>query len=213
MSRSSSRRSESGARIFDNRRTRGRGSRLPGLWLPFRRLRPLRKEPRIGSREPIQGEERMKTGLMMASSVALCMMLGAAACRPAQKKGSDESLVSERTFKGSPNAGESQSGKIVSVKAVAPLARESSPDGYLAAPPDGKGRPVLVLHAWWGLNDTTRDFCRRLADAGFVAFAPDLYHGKVADTIADAETLARALDGKQARADIAAATRVLSEQM
>ncbi|HJX27070.1 MAG TPA: dienelactone hydrolase family protein [Thermoanaerobaculia bacterium] len=154
----------------------------------------------------------MKTGLMMASSVALCMMLGAAACRPAQKKGSDESLVSERTFKGSPNAGESQSGKIVSVKAVAPLARESSPDGYLAAPPDGKGRPVLVLHAWWGLNDTTRDFCRRLADAGFVAFAPDLYHGKVADTIADAETLARALDGKQARADIAEATRFLTER-
>lgn len=123
----------------------------------------------------------MKTGRTMAASVALCMMLGAAACRPAQDQSSD-------------------------------AGRESSPDGYLAVPPSGKGSPVLVLHAWWGLNDTTRDFCRRLADAGFVAFAPDLYHGKVADTIADAETLASALDANQARADIAEATRFLTER-
>ena len=28
------------------------------------------------------------------------------------------------------------------------------PDGYLATPPTGSGNAVLVLHAWWGLNDT-----------------------------------------------------------
>jgi carboxymethylenebutenolidase len=71
------------------------------------------------------------------------------------------------------------------------------PDGYLAVPPTGKGSPVLVLHAWWGLNDTARAFCRRLAEAGFVAFAPDLYHGKLADNIADAEALGKALDANQ----------------
>lgn len=49
----------------------------------------------------------------------------------------------------------------------------TQPDGYLAVPRTGKGSPVLVLHAWWGLNDTTKAFCRRLAEAGFVAFAPD----------------------------------------
>jgi dienelactone hydrolase len=48
------------------------------------------------------------------------------------------------------------------------------PDGYLAVPPAGKGPGVLVLQAWWGLNDSIKEFCRRLADAGFVAFAPDL---------------------------------------
>lgn len=67
------------------------------------------------------------------------------------------------------------------------------PDGYLAIPPGGKGDPVLVLHAWWGLNDTMRMFCTRLADSGFVAFAPDLYHGKVTDEIADAEAFSAAL--------------------
>lgn len=87
------------------------------------------------------------------------------------------------------------------------------PDGYLAIPPTGKGSPVLVLHAWWGLNDTIKAFCNRLAEAGFVAFAPDLYHGKVADTIADAERLGSALDANhlQAKAEIVEAARFLNE--
>src|SRR5262245_51376497 len=86
--------------------------------------------------------------------------------------------------------------------------------GYFALPERGAGPGVLVLHAWWGLNDTMRAVCTRLAEAGFVAFAPDLYHGKVADTIADAEALGVALDTNhlQAKAEIAAATRFLSER-
>src|SRR5215212_6395266 len=86
--------------------------------------------------------------------------------------------------------------------------------GYLAMPERGAGPGVLVLHAWWGLNDTLKAFCTRLAEAGFVAFAPDLYHGKVADTIADAEALGKALDSNhlQAKAEIADATRFLGER-
>lgn len=62
----------------------------------------------------------------------------------------------------------------------------AKPQGFLAVPKAGNGPGVLVLHAWWGLNDTIKGFCARLADAGFVAFAPGLYHGKVADNVADA---------------------------
>ncbi len=88
------------------------------------------------------------------------------------------------------------------------------PDGFLAVPPTGKGPGVLVLHAWWGLNDTIKAFCTRLAEAGFVAFAPDLYHGKVAKTIPDAEALGKALDANylQARAEVADAARFLDER-
>ena len=88
------------------------------------------------------------------------------------------------------------------------------PDGYLAIPPNGNGNGVLVLHAWWGLNDTIKAFCNRLAESGFTAFAPDLYHGKVADTIADAEILAKALGAKylQANAEIAEAVKFLNER-
>jgi carboxymethylenebutenolidase len=88
------------------------------------------------------------------------------------------------------------------------------PQGFLAVPSTGKGQSVLVLHAWWGLNDTLKAFCARLAEAGFVAFAPDLYHGKVADNIADAETLGSALDTNhlQAKAEIADAAKFLNER-
>src|SRR5512141_401263 len=88
------------------------------------------------------------------------------------------------------------------------------PDGFLAVPPAGMGPGVLVLHAWWGLNDTMKAICTRLADAGFVAFAPDLYHGKIADTIAAAEGLAQALGANhvQAEAELAEATRFLDER-
>jgi carboxymethylenebutenolidase len=86
------------------------------------------------------------------------------------------------------------------------------PDGFLATPSAGHGSGVLVLHAWWGLNPTFKAFCTRLAEAGFVAFAPDLYHGKVAATIADAEALRDALDARQsqARSEIAEAARFAS---
>jgi len=88
----------------------------------------------------------------------------------------------------------------------------AQPDGFLSLPTDRKGQPVLVLHAWWGLNDTMKEFCRQLADSDFLAFAPDLYHGQIADNIAKAETLSDELNDKQARNDVAEATRFLIER-
>lgn len=90
----------------------------------------------------------------------------------------------------------------------------TQPEGFLAVPSSGTGPGVLVLHASWGLNETIKTVCRRLAEAGFVAFAPDLYHGKVADTIADAQVLGDAVDANnlQAKAEIAEAARFLVER-
>jgi carboxymethylenebutenolidase len=90
----------------------------------------------------------------------------------------------------------------------------TQPDGYLALPPTDRAPGVLVLHAWWGLNDTIKAVCTRLADSGFVAFAPDLYHGRVTDQIAEAETLGAALDRNvdQARADVAEAVAFLNKR-
>ena len=86
----------------------------------------------------------------------------------------------------------------------------AQPDGFLAVPPSGKGRGVLVLHPWWGLNETIRAFCLKLSEAGFIAFAADLYHGKLATTIPEADRLSNELDAKAARRDIAEAVGFLS---
>jgi carboxymethylenebutenolidase len=88
---------------------------------------------------------------------------------------------------------------------------QPQPQGFLAVPPSGNGPGVLVLHAWWGLNNTIKAFCTRLAESGFTAFAPDLYHGQVTDTIVGAETLRDILDANhlQAKAEIANATMFL----
>lgn len=90
----------------------------------------------------------------------------------------------------------------------------AQPDGYLAVPTSGQGSPVLVLHAWWGLNETMRNLCMRLADAGYVAFAPDLYHGKVTDQIDEADAWSSAVFDNidQTRTDVAAAAAFLSER-
>lgn len=90
----------------------------------------------------------------------------------------------------------------------------TQPDGFLAEP--ARGDPagaVLVLHAWWGLNDAIRDLCRRLADAGYVAFAPDVYHGQVAATIPEAEALRQVFGTREAEeaaeSDVVAAAQWL----
>jgi carboxymethylenebutenolidase len=67
---------------------------------------------------------------------------------------------------------------------------------YLAVPASNTGRGVLVLHAWWGLTSVFTSVCDRLAEAGFVALAPDLYHGQIANTREQAEQLSSDLDGE-----------------
>ena len=52
--------------------------------------------------------------------------------------------------------------------------------GYLATPASGSGPGVLVIQEWWGLDADIKSWADRLAAAGFVALAPDLYHGEVA---------------------------------
>ena len=73
---------------------------------------------------------------------------------------------------------------------------DTTAEYYLALPASGTGPGVLVLHAWWGLTADFTAVCDRLAEAGFVALAPDLYHGQIATTREQAEQLSSALDGE-----------------
>jgi carboxymethylenebutenolidase len=53
--------------------------------------------------------------------------------------------------------------------------------GYLAQPAGGPAAGVLVLQEWWGLVPQIKAVCDRMAEAGFTALAPDLYHGEIAE--------------------------------
>src|SRR5215831_18397040 len=89
----------------------------------------------------------------------------------------------------------------------------STISGYLAVPEHGSGPGVLVLHAWWGLTEPFRQVCDWLAEAGFVALAPDLYHGKTTAALEEAQALGAALDHdvERWRGDIAGAVQVLRQ--
>lgn len=56
----------------------------------------------------------------------------------------------------------------------------STAAGYLATPEGGSGPGVIVVQEWWGLDWGIKEMADRLAAAGFVALAPDLFRGELA---------------------------------
>ena len=75
-------------------------------------------------------------------------------------------------------------------------------EGYLATPASGNGPGVVVIQEWWGLVDHIRDVTDRLAAEGFVALAPDLFHGAKTDEPDEAVRLLMGLAMDQAAKDI-----------
>ena len=69
------------------------------------------------------------------------------------------------------------------------MAEMNEQRAYLALPQAETGPGVILLHAWWGLNDFFIALADRLANEGFVVYAPDLYNGETANTIEEAEAL------------------------
>src|SRR5687767_925842 len=84
--------------------------------------------------------------------------------------------------------------------------------GYLVKPPAGMGPGVLVIQEWWGLDPGIKEMADRLGAAGFVALAPDLYHGKLAahDEMDKAAHLMQELPPDRAARDMSGAVDYLS---
>ena len=83
-------------------------------------------------------------------------------------------------------------------------------NGHLVRPDTGKPG-IIVLQEWWGLVPHIKDVARRLAAQGYLALAPDLYHGKSTLEVAEAEHLMKGLDWERAAQEIAGAARYLRE--
>jgi carboxymethylenebutenolidase len=87
-----------------------------------------------------------------------------------------------------------------------------SASGYLATPAGGAGGPgVLVIQEWWGLHPQLKRVCDRFAAEGFVALAPDLYHGELAqhDEMDRAGELMNSLPHDRAARDMSGAVDFL----
>lgn len=86
--------------------------------------------------------------------------------------------------------------------------------GYLATPADGAAGaiPLVVIQEWWGLVPHIESVCDRFAAEGFVALAPDLYHGETTTEPDEAGKLMMALNVGQAAKDLSGAVAKLQAE-
>jgi carboxymethylenebutenolidase len=83
-------------------------------------------------------------------------------------------------------------------------------EAYLAVPDSGSGAGVIVVQEWWGLVGHIRDVCDRFAKEGFVALAPDFFHGQQTDEPDEAQRLLMSMEMDRAARDIKGAASFLS---
>ncbi|QXC61185.1 dienelactone hydrolase family protein [Aquihabitans sp. G128] len=81
--------------------------------------------------------------------------------------------------------------------------------GYLALPESGSGPGLIVIQEWWGLVPHIEDLCDRFAAEGFVALAPDLFHGESTTEPDEAGKLMMALNLSRAVQDMSGAVDFL----
>jgi carboxymethylenebutenolidase len=83
--------------------------------------------------------------------------------------------------------------------------------GYLAVPQSGSGIPVVVIQEWWGLVPHIEDVVDRFAAEGFVALAPDLFHGQTTTEPDEAGKLMMALNVDEAAKEMSGAVDKVAE--
>lgn len=89
---------------------------------------------------------------------------------------------------------------------------EGKYEGYFARPTGtGPFPAMVVIHEWWGLNDNIRNEAKKLAEAGYVALAVDLF-GKTTTDPQEAMKQVQGLDQKAATAELLAASAYLRSQ-
>src|SRR4249919_3061292 len=84
--------------------------------------------------------------------------------------------------------------------------------GYLFVPESGSGPGVIVIQEWWGVEWGIKEMADRLSQAGFVALAPDLYHGELAahDEMDKAGQLMQSMPPDRAARDMSGAIDCLA---
>src|SRR5262245_22571078 len=86
--------------------------------------------------------------------------------------------------------------------------------GYLAEPAGGgNGRGVVVIQEWWGLVPHIEDVADRFAAEGYVAIAPDLWHGTRTTSPDEAGRLLMGLNVGVAEKDLGGAVAAVQQRV
>lgn len=137
-----------------------------------------------------------------------------AACGPSVQTGTatPPPVVDEAATAAGPAADVAVEG-LVTEQVSYPDADGETLTGYLARPEGAAALPaVVVIQEWWGLNEHIQDVTRRFAQEGFVALAPDLYHGVVVTEPDEARKQVMELDMMEAVQEIRQAIAFLQQQ-
>jgi len=81
--------------------------------------------------------------------------------------------------------------------------------GYISRPASGDGIGVIVIQEWWGLVPHIKEVCDRFAAEGYVALAPDMYHGAEAKSPDEAGKMMMAMRIDEAEKDLRGAVKYL----
>jgi len=85
-------------------------------------------------------------------------------------------------------------------------------EGFLAKPEGIRPKGgVVMIHEWWGLNNTMREMAMNLAREGYVVLAVDLYKGEVTKNPERAQLLSSSVNQNEATDNLIAAVSYLRE--
>lgn len=108
---------------------------------------------------------------------------------------------------------ETASGQMISQTVTYAGADGTDLMGHLAYVDDGTPKPsVIVIQEWWGLNDHIKDVANRFAGEGYIALAPDMYHGVVTTEPDEARKQVMELGMRDAVGEIQSAIEYLKGQ-
>jgi carboxymethylenebutenolidase len=88
--------------------------------------------------------------------------------------------------------------------------RKDECTGYLSHS-DRVGPGVILLHEFFGLQQTFKDYADALTREGFTVLAPDLYDGRIASSVDEAKEISGSLDDEQVGARLEAARSFLAD--
>jgi carboxymethylenebutenolidase len=134
-----------------------------------------------------------------------------AACTPA----ADEEALPPVVDESQPSAvpGTTTAGELTTGIVTYPAEDGTELMGYIAHQTGASSQPgVIVLQEWWGVDAHIKDVTERFAGEGFVALAPDLYHGVATTEPDEARKLAMELGMRDAVGEIEQAIAYLKSQ-